>query len=214
MERIYYISQGQSPEEHLVNIQKVVKSGCKLVQLRLKDVLTITYIDIAQKAQKICKQYNAVLIINDSIEVTQMSNAHGIHLGTEDTKPSIARKDLGSKFIIGGTANTMEDCINLHKQGVDYIGLGPFSFTETKQNLSPTLGIEGYNKIIKELTELNIGIPIYAIGGIEKKDIAKLIQSEIHGIAVSGLLSNLSEADTKDTFHTINNYFIVDKIEN
>jgi thiamine-phosphate pyrophosphorylase len=36
--KLHYISQGNSPKEHLVNIQKACSSGAELVQLRLKNV--------------------------------------------------------------------------------------------------------------------------------------------------------------------------------
>ena len=36
--KLHYISQGNSPKEHLENIQKACTSGAELVQLRLKNV--------------------------------------------------------------------------------------------------------------------------------------------------------------------------------
>ena len=72
----------------------------------------------------------------------------------------------------------------------DYIGLGPFRFTTTKEKLSPILGIEGYQEILKELKNRNIDIPIYAIGGIEIEDVEKLEQAGVYGVAVSGLITH------------------------
>ena len=76
------------------------------------------------------------------------TGADGVHLGKNDMSPSDARKILGNGYIIGGTANTLDDIERLIKEGVDYIGLGPFRYTETKKNLSPILGIDGYKKIL------------------------------------------------------------------
>ena len=36
--KLHYISQGNSPEEHLLNIQKACSSGAELVQLRIKNI--------------------------------------------------------------------------------------------------------------------------------------------------------------------------------
>ena len=36
--KTYYISQGNESEQHLEHIKNVCESGCKLVQLRLKNV--------------------------------------------------------------------------------------------------------------------------------------------------------------------------------
>ena len=88
--------------------------------------------------------------------------------------PSDARKILGNGYIIGGTANTLDDIERLIKEGVDYIGLGPFRYTETKKNLSPILGIGGYKKILTACKEKGYTIPIVAIGGITKNDIPEI----------------------------------------
>ena len=99
--------------------------------------------------------------------------------------PAEARQILGDSFIIGSTANSMEDIERLTNK-VDYIGLGPFRFTETKSNLSPILGFKGYRTITKQLTHGTLRLtPIIAIGGITLNDIHPLLETGIHGIAVS-----------------------------
>jgi thiamine-phosphate pyrophosphorylase len=42
---------------------------------------------------------------------------------------------------------------------------------------------------MQELKNNKIQIPIYAIGGILLEDVATLVQTGIHGIAVSGLIT-------------------------
>jgi len=79
------------------------------------------------------------------------------------------------------------------EMGADYIGLGPFRNTKTKKNLSPILGIEGYNDILNECAKRGIDIPIIAIGGIKTSDIAELMETGIHGIAVSGVIVNSND---------------------
>jgi thiamine-phosphate pyrophosphorylase len=69
---------------------------------------------------------------------------------------------------------------------VDYIGLGPFRFTTTKDKLSPVLGIDGYNAIMKEL---QTDIPIIAIGGIEIEDILDIMITRVDGVAMSGAIT-------------------------
>ena len=144
MDRIYYISQGETPEEHLNNIWNVCDQGCHLIQLRLKDTSDEEYLETAKKALEICDSFNAKLIINDNVFVANQIDCFGIHVGKNDAKPTSIRKDIGENKIIGGTANTLEECLILVEQKIDYIGLGPFKFTETKKVLSPILGLEGF----------------------------------------------------------------------
>lgn len=189
MNSIYYISQGKTPEDHIENIKNVCEAGCLLIQLRLKNVTFDTYLSIALRAKKTCDTYKAKLIINDNVEVASKVDVYGVHLGKNDISPIQARAVLGN-IIIGGTANTYEDCIHLIDQKVDYIGLGPFRFTDTKENLSPILGINGYEQILNRLRKENIEMPIVAIGGIIESDFNALFNIGISSIAVSGLLTN------------------------
>ncbi|WP_027067131.1 thiamine phosphate synthase [Maribacter sp. Hel_I_7] len=180
---LHYISQGSTPQEHLENIQKACSSGAELVQLRLKNQSEKVVLETAQQARKITSKFQVLLIINDHYKIAAAVKADGVHLGKLDSCPTKARKELASWQLIGGTANTLEDCKTLIHKKVDYIGLGPFRFTKTKKNLSPVLGMNGYLTILEELkTEL----PVIAIGGIVIDDVSELMKTGIHGIAVSG----------------------------
>lgn len=183
---LHYISQGDTPNEHLENIQKACASGAELVQLRLKNVNQEVVLETAKKAREITGHFQTRLIINDDYKVAAAVKADGVHLGKSDTCPTVARKELASWEIIGGTANTLEDCQALIDKKVDYIGLGPFRFTKTKENLSPVLGEKGYLTILEEL---NTNTPIIAIGGITENDVLNIMTTGVHGIAISGAIT-------------------------
>lgn len=185
--KLHYISQGNTPEEHLDNIQNACTHGATLVQLRLKNVSLDQVLNTAKEARAITAQYGAKLIINDYYEMAKEAKADGVHLGKTDSCPTVARAHLYSWQIIGGTANTLEDCASLIEKSVDYIGLGPLRFTTTKKNLSPILGFNGYRLIADALKTIT---PIIAIGGITINDITDLLETGIHGIAVSGEITN------------------------
>lgn len=190
MHRIQYISQGTTQEEQLLNIEKVLKAGCRWIQLRFKNADEISFLDTAKKTKALCVKYNALFTINDHILVAKEVNADGIHLGLTDATIAEARSILGEGKIIGGTTNTFEDILQRIEEKCDYVGLGPFQFTTTKEKLSPVLGLEGYKTVLDKLKEHNLKIPIYAIGGIEEKDIQEILDLGITGVAISGLLTH------------------------
>lgn len=183
---LHYISQGTTPQDHLNNIHSACAAGAELVQLRLKSFNTKTVLETAKKAREITSHFQTRLIINDHYKIAAEVKADGVHLGKSDTSPTIARKGLASWQIIGGTANTIEDCQKLIEQKVDYIGLGPFHFTETKGNLSPVLGEQGYKNILENLES---DIPIIAIGGITLTDVLDIMITGVSGLAVSGAIT-------------------------
>ncbi|HEY6899855.1 MAG TPA: thiamine phosphate synthase, partial [Puia sp.] len=82
----------------------------------------------------------------------------------------------------------IEDIREHYRQGADYIGLGPYRYTTTKKNLSPILGLEGYRRIMGQLKQEGLFVPVIGIGGIERKDAEALLGAGLHGIAFSGML--------------------------
>ena len=196
MHSIQYISQGSTQEEQMSNIEQVLKAGCTWVQLRLKNADEALFLDTAQKAKQLCDRFQAVFIVNDHVAIAKEVDAHGVHVGLTDTNVREAREILGDDKIIGGTTNTYEDVLQRIEENCDYIGLGPFRFTTTKEKLSPVLGLEGYKEILNRLKEANKHIAIYAIGGIEENDIQAILDLGIQGVALSGLLTNNVNSET------------------
>ena len=190
LSKIQYISQGSTIEEQIQNCTNVLEAGCKWIQIRFKNSTEEEFIKAAKTIQALCKNFNATFIINDKVEIAKDLNADGVHLGLTDTDIKSARQILGPAKIIGGTANTLAHVIQRMEEKCDYIGLGPFQFTATKEKLSPILGLEGYRQIMQDNQLVESTIPIYAIGGIEIKDIGEILNTGIYGVALSGILSN------------------------
>ncbi len=196
LSKIQYISHGDTVEEQKKNISNALEAGCKMIQVRFKKGSKEAFLDVAGQARMWCTYANALLIINDSIEIAKEVDADGVHLGLTDSSIEEARKVLGSSKIIGGTANTLEDVLQRIRENCDYVGLGPLRFTSTKEKLSPLLGFEGYQRITKELELLGLSIPIYAIGGIVQNDVELLKKTGVYGIAVSGMISDATDRRT------------------
>ena len=163
---------------------------------------------MAEKAKILCASYGAIFIVNDFVQVAKDVDADGLHLGLQDATVSFARQILGRDKIIGGTANTLKDVIQRVEEKCNYVGLGPFRFTETKSKLSPVLGLEKYRAIHLELEKRNISIPVYAIGGIRLDDIDAILESGVYGIAVSALVEK--SADPKQVVEQIKKKIYVD----
>ena len=196
--KLHYISQGNSPKEHLDNIQKACSSGVELVQLRLKDVSEKKTLKIATQAREITSHFQTRLIINDYYKIAKTVKADGVHLGKTDVCPTLARKHLHTWQMIGGTANTLQDCETLLDKQIDYMSLGPFRATTTKTNASPVLGLKGYSAITDVL---KTPIPIIAVGGITTNDVTDLLELGISGLAVSEAITQ--DFDSIKTFNQL-----------
>ena len=164
--------------------------GAKWIQLRVKNQDDKNWRTIAEEVQKICNKYKATFIINDNVKLAKALNADGVHLGRSDMSIKEARTILGPDKIIGGTANAIEDVMKLGKQGVDYVGLGPYRFTDTKKNLNTILGLKHMELITSESKRiLGKSLPIIAVGGIEREDIHSILEAGLFGCAVSAAVA-------------------------
>lgn len=185
---LQYISHFTPQIGYAEGIRMALEGGCRWIQLRMKDAPAEEIIACAEEVLPLCRRHGAKFLLDDHVELVRQLGADGVHLGKNDMPVDEARKILGPDIIIGGTANTIEDIIRLHKQGADYIGCGPFRFTTTKKNLSPILGLEGYKSIVLKMKELGIDLPIVAIGGITVEDIPAVMGTGVSGIALSGAI--------------------------
>jgi thiamine-phosphate pyrophosphorylase len=202
MEGLLFITHRTEKYDYLQSVEIALAGGCRQIQLRMKDVSAAgievvaeaaKVAEVARQAKILCDEAGAELYIDDLVEVCRNVGAAGVHLGKQDMPPAEARAVLGDRYIIGGTANTFEDICMLHRQRVNYVGLGPFRFTTTKKNLSPVLGTRGYRAIIQRCRENGICLPILAIGGITIDDIPAIMQTGVSGIALSSTILNAKD---------------------
>ena len=203
--RLQFISHYTEEVSYLEGCRMALEGGCRWIQLRVKGAPDEEVLPLAIQVQRLCKEHDAVFLIDDRVALVKEIGADGVHLGKNDMPVSEARQLLGEEYIIGGTANTMDDICALIGQGVDYIGCGPFRFTTTKEKLSPLLGAEGYRKLLEAMEEQQLTTPLVAIGGITLEDLPLLRSVGVKGFAVSGAILHAPDpvAATRQWIDTI-----------
>ena len=185
---LQFITHHNDRYDYLTGTQAVLDGGCRWVQLRMKGTSDEEVLRTGREVAARCRACGATFILDDRVELADRLGADGVHLGKLDMPVAEARRILGPDRIIGATANTFDDIARAAAAGADYIGLGPFRFTQTKSNLSPILGLEGYRSLLTQCRRAGITLPVVAIGGITAADIADLCATGIGGIALSGAL--------------------------
>ncbi len=180
--KLHYLSQGNSPQEHLDNIQKACTAGAELVQLCLKDITEKEFLKIAKEARYITAHFQTLLIIKNLYKIAKEVKADGVHFEKIDSYSATAKKYLYSWQIIGGTANNLQECEALINKEIDYLFLGPFRKSSANKSLKQVLGLNGYTVITEAL---NTKTPILGIGGITTEDVTDILKTGISGIAAS-----------------------------
>ncbi|RHJ91377.1 thiamine phosphate synthase [Parabacteroides bouchesdurhonensis] len=171
------------------------EAGGTWVQLRMKDNLNLeTATEIARLR---LPDPHCVLCIDDNVDIALKSGAQSVHLGKNDMPVREAWSKIkeyqADGYWVGATANTFEDIEHAISEHASYIGLGPYRYTDTKKNLSPILGLEGYRRVMTQCKEAGYQIPVVAIGGICLEDVVPLLETGVTGIAVSGAIVNAAD---------------------
>lgn len=186
---LQFITHNNSRFNEVEGAKAALEGGCRWIQLRMKNASDDEFIAAGKEIGRLCRKAGAKFILDDRVELVELLNADGVHLGKNDMPVAEARRLLGSEKIIGATANNLQDAINGMNAGADYLGIGPFRFTTTKQRLAPVLGLDGLTELMTKLREVS-DIPVVAIGGIKDSDIRDIMRSGVTGIAVSGNILN------------------------
>ncbi|WP_339660846.1 thiamine phosphate synthase [uncultured Polaribacter sp.] len=180
--KLHYISQGNTPQEHLENIQKACSSGVELVELHLQNVSDTKHLKLAEEAREITSYFQTRLVIYNDYKIAKAVKADGVHIDKNTISNTKARIHLYTWQIIGGSANTLKDCEKLINNQVDYIRLGPFKNAKSQENIPTVLGIDGFTVIAEALKSET---PIIGVGEITTEDIKDILTTGVSGVAVS-----------------------------
>ena len=171
----------------LEQIERVLKSGVKVIQYRDKYASDEEAEKQCIRLQALCDVYEAVFIIDDRLDVAYRINADGLHVGEDDVSYEEARALLGEDKIIGVSCyGDIERAKKYAKLGADYVAFGAFFPSPTKPHA--TLVAPELLKAAKE----QLNVPICAIGGINEANIHLL---SCHDIAMYSLISAVYKED-------------------
>jgi thiamine-phosphate pyrophosphorylase len=174
----------------------VLTSGVQWVQFRAKEKSRLEIYEEAIRLRRLCKDYDAVLIINDFVDIAVCVGADGVHLGQDDLPLKEARKIIGRDRIIGISAHSLKQAREAEKNGADYIGFGPVFPTLTKEAGTPK-GIEMLYEVKKQ-----VNIPVVAIGGINLENVLSVLRTGVDAIAVaSAILHGAVEENARRFMH-------------
>jgi len=159
-------------------VEKALKGGATLVQLREKELEFEKFLEEAKEIKELCKKYRVPFIVNDNVDIANAADADGIHVGQNDMECGHVRERIGRDRILGVSVQTVEQAVSAEKRGADYLGVGAVFPTGSKAD-AEYVSYETLKKICQA-----VSIPVVAIGGINKDNILKLSGSGICGIAV------------------------------
>lgn len=163
-------------------VEEVLAGGATMLQLREKHLEHRDFLTQAQELLPLCRKYHVPLIINDDVQVALESGADGVHVGQSDMAVQAARSILGPDKIIGASAHNASEALAAVAAGADYLGCGAVFGSTTKADA----GLLSLNTL-REIRAA-VRVPIVAIGGINRQNIARLAGSGVDGVALISAL--------------------------
>ena len=201
MKKLYLVTNSDkySEEEFLERVEAALKGGVDILQLREKDKTDLEILSLAKKIKALCDSYKVPMLIDDKPHLAWALGV-GVHLGADDMPIGLARKLLGPDALIGATAKSVEAAKNAEENGADYLGVGAIFETKTHVKTKRT-SVETLIDIKK-----NVGIDVYAIGGLNIDNVDILDGSGVDGICVVRAImdSPYVEEDTRKLKEKIN----------
>ena len=189
IEKLHYITHDIPHLTHIEQAQNACEAGAKWVQYRCLSKVDHELLNDINSIAEICDDWGTTLIVTNHIHLNGKADIQGFHIEDMNADFTALRKLVGNDITLGGSANTPENLIRIAQEGADYAGLGPYASSETKPNNYPLITVEKYKSIIGVLSDLEIKMPVLAVGGIKIYDVNALMQSGIYGVAISGAIN-------------------------
>ncbi|MDC2888891.1 thiamine phosphate synthase [Psychrosphaera sp. G1-22] len=174
--------------DNLAWIERLLKAGIKTIQYREK---ILTGRDLEQsviQAIELGRQYQARLFINDYWELAIKHKAYGVHLGQEDIQMADLHAIKQSGIKLGVSTHGHYEMLKIQEYQPSYLAVGAIFPTRTKDMTGQIQGVDTLAKLV----ELNLDIPMVAIGGITLERATEVIKTGVGSIAV---VTAITEAD-------------------
>lgn len=173
--RLYLVT---SPHEQLFSVvEAALMGGLSIVQYRDKTTADRDRIRTAGELCHLCRDYGALFIINDRVDLAIAVDADGVHLGQEDMPIALARQILGPGRIVGRSTTNPEEMHQAISEGADYIGVGPVYETPTKPG-KQAAGLDYVRYAVSHAT-----VPWFAIGGININNVHEAVSAGAERVA-------------------------------
>ena len=172
----------------------LLAAGVTVLQLRMKHAPRARVREVLAELVPMAREASCRLLLNDDPELAAEFAGVGVHLGQEDAEPAAARALLGDDVLIGWSTHELAHIERAAGLPVDYVGFGPV-FSAAGKHLAPgddrdpmrAVGLDALASAVAAAT-----VPVVAIGGIDRSNIASVMQT---GVAAAAVISAVAKAD-------------------
>ncbi|MFI0471471.1 Nudix family hydrolase [Halomonas sp. HMF6819] len=161
-----YLITGEEPDdtrfESLLR-RALDEDGVRLVQLRAKGLERDAYVQRAQTALTLCREFGARLLLNGEPELLEQVDADGIHL-TSQRLMELERRPIGEGKWLSASTHDQTQLDKAATLGCDFVTLSPLRTTPSHPDVAP-MGWHDFQQLVERA-----GMPVFALGGMTRFD--------------------------------------------
>lgn len=161
-------------------VKMVLEGGCKWIELDMNDATAEEVIAIIENLIPLCKEADAILVVDDYVDIVKEMEVTGLRLIKDSKNVGEVRNILEGGPIIGVNVSTAGDIYALKGIDVDYVTI----------EINEPHSLDSIYKIVSEVREAGINMPIVAIGEITIENIKEVIATGVNGVAMSDAIVN------------------------
>ena len=164
----------------------LLKAGARVIQLRHKTAGEAEFRRLALAMLAEVRRYeDALLIVNDRVDIAIEVGVDGIHVGQEDLDAREVLRRAPQAMLLGVSARTPAEARAAAAAGAGYIGAGSVFATPTKAD-AVVIGLQGLREVAAA-----VDLPVVAIGGITRANARSVFQA---GVRYAAIISDINAA--------------------
>lgn len=180
--RLIVLTDPQPAAGSLVDVvTECLEAGCPAIQLRDKRVSAADLYRQAVTLVPLVRAHDALLFVNDRLDVALAAGADGVHLGPDDIPVEDVRRSVPDTFLIGYSTDDPIAGREAARAGADYLGVGAVFGTSSKPGLEDeAIGPGRVGEVVR-----SSGLPCVGIGGVTAENALAVLEQGA-GVAVLG----------------------------
>ncbi len=170
----YAILEGRSATEALDNCRRILATGIKLLQFRVKSLPLADLQNVFEQVSQLCRQQQVSLLGNADLPI-DTSNAQGLHLSSRALLACDKRPN-GYRWV-AASCHSLDELRHAEALGLDFAVLAPIQATISHPDATPL----GWQTLTELLEQINL--PVFALGGLGRRDLDRALAAGAQGIA-------------------------------
>jgi len=167
----------------LEHVEQALRGGAGVLQYRNKLADASLQLEQAMALREMTREFGAIFIVNDDVQLASQVSADGVHLGAEDGDIAAARAVLGRDSLIGASCyNRAPLAVDAERQGADYVAFGAFFPSSVKP------GAVAAEVAMLQSVRHELKVTVVAIGGITIENGGQLVKAGADALAVISAL--------------------------